>query len=375
MIFTFRDAIEELGEDFAFRIANELRPDSRYIFSDILPAQNRMSYSVESGALTVRPTMAGMSGMDSPYPPSGSVDISTFLERSAKISNEVTFPEETLRELQRLVRQAEVNGGSGKEQVVENLLNFTEKVLVQAHIDTFEWLRGQALCFGEINWTFNGKQLVVDYGIPNDHIFNTRTTSSNEAYGSSNSKFWEDHRAAIQKLGYNYNGPYMHPNTYDEIVTNSANNIQVTEQSGNTFTLRRYQEDGSGNRTEQLSGDRRDQVEVTVYGVEGELIDPANPDQTLTRPFLPEGRLVYTGQGQPNEFRVGDGSTQDVESELALGYTHIAPTVEGDGQPGRWARVFTPEQKPWQLTGQGVTNGLPVIENPEKLVVTSTEMT
>jgi len=48
--------------------------------------------------------------------------------------------------------------------------------------------------------------------------------------------------------------------------------------------------------------------------------------------------------------------------------------VEGNGQPGRWARVYTPQDEPWQLKGQGVTNGLPVIENPEKLAVISTEM-
>ena len=371
MQFTFRDAIEELGSDFAFRIASELRPDTTYLLSRILPPTNRMAYSVDSGSMTIRPTMAGMAAMDSPYPPTGHVEISTFLERTAKIANEAAFTEKALRELQRLLTQLQMSGGNTKQAVLENLLNFTEKVVVQSHIDTFEWLRGQALAYGEIDWTFGGKHLVVDYGIPSAHVFNTRTTASNEAYGASNSKFWDDHRAAIKLLGYNYNGPWMHPNTFDEIVANPANNIQITQQEGNVFTLRRYVDQAG---TQVLSGDRRDQVTVTVYGVEGEIIDPANPDSTLKRPFLDEGRVIYTGAGQPNEFRVGDGSTQDVESELALGYTHIAPTVESGGVSGRWARVYTPQDRPWQLVGQGVTNGLPVIENPEKLVIASTEM-
>lgn len=369
MDFTFRDAIEELGVDFAFRIARELRPDSRYLLARILPPVNRMSYSVESGSMTIRPTMAGMAAMDSPYPPTGHVEISTFLEQTAKIASEATFTEKALRELQRLLVQLRMQGGSGKEAVVENLLNFTEKVLVQSHIDTFEWLRGQALAYGEIDWSFGGKRLVVDYGIPAEHVFDTRTGT--EAYGGSDSKFWDDHRAAIKLLGYNYNGPFMHPETFDEIVTNEANNITITQQEGNVFTLRRYRE-VQGNTV--LSSDRRDQVTVTVYGVEGEIIDPNDPESTIKRPFLDPGRIIYTGAGQPNEFRVGDGSTQDVESELALGYTHIAPTVESGGAPGRWARTYTPEDRPWSLVGQCVSNGLPVVENAERLCLVSTEM-
>jgi hypothetical protein len=38
---------------------------------------------------------------------------------------------------------------------------------------------------------------------------------------------------------------------------------------------------------------------------------------------------------------------------------------------GRWARLFVPEQKPWQLTGQGVSNELPAIDHPEQIVIAS----
>jgi hypothetical protein len=68
------------------------------------------------------------------------------------------------------------------------------------------------------------------------------------------------------------------------------------------------------------------------------------------------------------------GSTIDPAADMALGYTHIAPTVEGNGLPGRWADLGTPDERPWELRGRGVSNVLPVIENPDKLVVLHTEM-
>jgi len=46
-------------------------------------------------------------------------------------------------------------------------------------------------------------------------------------------------------------------------------------------------------------------------------------------------------------------------SNLRLGYTHIGPTEEADGALGRWARVYTPDDRQWELCGEGVTNGLP----------------
>jgi hypothetical protein len=63
-----------------------------------------------------------------------------------------------------------------------------------------------------------------------------------------------------------------------------------------------------------------------------------------------------------------------VYKEGDLGYTHIGPTVEGGGQMGRWAQLFTPEQLPMQLHGRAVTNGLPVVETPEKIAIASSDL-
>lgn len=371
-LFTFSDALDELDDEFAFEIANELRPPDAYLLADILPPQNRTSYKVENGAMTVTPTMAGMTGMDSPYAPTGKTDVSTFLERTAKITNEATFPEQALRELQRAVRVLDVNSAQAKEQVIENVFNFTSKVIVQSHIDTMEYLRGQALAYGEIDWTFGDIRLQVDYGIPADHVFNTRTGT--DAYGGSSSLWWDDHLEAQKLLGYNFEGPYMHVQTFHDIVENPENDIQILSQDGNIFTLTRLKRDASGTRTTQESGDTRERATVTVYSEQGEIIDPANPEQTKKIDFMEPGRVVWIGTGKTRNFRVGTGATIDAELEYDLGYTHMGPTVEGNGQPGRWARVFTPEDRPWQLQGQGVQNALPVIENPERIVIGSTEL-
>lgn len=164
-----------------------------------------------------------------------------------------------------------------------------------------------------------------------------------------------------------------HPDTIDVIVNNPANKLAVMAQSGFNFTVRRLDEDASGRLRE--TGDARDTISLVAYQAEGEMIDPANPDGDLIQvPFMPLGKILALGNNSRTGYRVGEGSTRDPEADRALGYTHIGPSVEGKGLPGRWADVFTPERKKYQLVGQGVTNLLPVIEAPEKIVVASTDL-
>lgn len=373
-IFTFSDAIDELDDDFAFEIANGLRPPEMYAFADILPSLQRTSYKVENGTMTVRPTMAGLTGMDSPYAKTGHTEISTFLERTAKITNEVTFPERALRELQRMVRTLDISSSQAKEEVVDAVFNFTSKVLVQSHIDTAEYLRGQALQYGQIDWTFGDINLTVDYGIPADHVFSTRTITSGDAYSESGSLWWDDHRQAQRLLGFNMDAVYMHLDTLHAIIDNEANDVAVLQQDDNVFNLVQMRRDEAGNRTELESNDVRDRATVVTYQEQGEIIDPANPETTKKVDFMEPGRVFWVGEDPSESLRIGVGSTEAPEANFDLGYTHMGPTVEGDGQPGRWANVYTPEDRPWQLTGQGVQNMLPVIENPDKLVISSTEM-
>jgi len=159
MIFNFAEALARMGANAAVRIANASRPSANYLFNTFLPERNMMDYNVDASNMIVRTTMAGLVGMDSPYPPGGVVEVSSFLEKSAQLAISNTLTEGALRQLQALMRQMQVDGTLSNDFLQREALNFLQKVIIQALLDTDEWLRGQALVYGLINWTFNQKQL------------------------------------------------------------------------------------------------------------------------------------------------------------------------------------------------------------------------
>jgi hypothetical protein len=360
----------------AFRIANETRPPGSYLFNTLLPEQNRTSYHVETGNLTIRSTMAGLVGMDSPYPPGGVVTASTFLEQTAKIANEVGLTEAMLRQIQEFMVSLAISGQPTNEAAVNTVLNFLQKVIVQPHLDRFEWMRGQALVTGELNWEFNLKTLAVDYGVDATHFLTNRTGTA--SYGGSASAFWSDIRGLRTLLKNNVRAFITHGSVIDVIAANQSVNGVITAESFDdtrsirTVTIRRL------NTQLQFSQDVGDTVTLIGYNGEGEVLDPTTPDTPVVVPFFPspagKGKILAIGNNTQRGFRVGDGSTEDPNASVALGYTHIAPTVEGGGRPGRWANLFTPEHEPYTVRGRAVTNGLPVIENPDKIAVASTDM-
>lgn len=366
----FTQALRTLGANFALRLVNEARPGSAYLLASILPERPMRSYEVKNAAMTVRSAMAGLVGMDSPYPPTGMVELSTFLERSAKIANQVVMSEEALRTLQEMMLFLSASGTSTNERMVEEVLNFTNAVIIQPHLDTAEWLRGQALATGAIAWTFGQTALNVDYGVPNANKLTSR--SGNDAYAGSASKFWTDIRAQNKLLrGASSIIRIAHPDLIDDIVYNEVNALQVVAMTNERVTVRKMI---SQNGTNTPSSDARDTVELIKYGLESEVIDPAAPSTTKKVPFWPKTKMVAIGTAVNRGYVVGAGSVQPQEYEL--GYTHLAPTVEGQGAPGRWARVYTPEDRPWQLIGEGAGNLLPVIDahSISRIVIATSEV-
>lgn len=368
MDLNFATALAGLGANAAFRIANAARPSTAYLFATLLPERPDYDYHVESGYMTVRTTMAGLVGMDSPYPPGGQAEVSAFSENTAKIANQVLLPEYTLRKLQAMLMQLELTGQPTVQAVQTEALNFLNKVVVQAHMDTAEWLRAQALCYGEIDWTFNGKTLEVDYGIPSGNKLTER--SGGDAYIGATTKFWTDVREAKRLLHYDVRACIAHPTTVDAILFNDYNKLQVLSDINNVVTVQRLI--GSNERP---ATDARDTLQIIRYAAEGEVLDTGTPGQTQQIPFMPVGKLLFVANNVRTGYRVGEGSTPDPAADLALGYTHIAPTVEGGGVPGRWADLYTPQERPWQLVGRAVTNLLPVIEAPDKIVIATTAVT
>lgn len=374
MIFNFAEALAALGNNAAARIANGARPPANYLFATLLPERQIPDYHVEAANMIVRATMAGLVAMDSPYPPGGTVEVSTFLENSAKLGVSSTITEGAMRQLQAFMQQMQNTGTLTNDFLQREALNFLQKVIVQAQLDRAEWLRGQALVTGAIDWTFNQKNLSVNYGIPTANILTARTDSNNDAYGDTASAFWTDVAEARRLLRYNLRAAILNSVTLDEILGGAANSLEVLSQDLNIVRVRRYRTIG-GNTVPDT--DARYQMEFIIYDEEAEVLDTTAGStfgRTQTVKFMPDGKILFVGQNTENGYRVGQGSTDNPRNDLEIGYHHVGPTVEGGGMPGRWARLYVPEGRPMHLTGEGSSNELPVILNPSKIVVSTTEI-
>jgi hypothetical protein len=368
MFLNFAAAIATLGTDAGYRIAAAARPPAAYLFNTLLPEENRTTYHIKSGEMTVRSMMAGLVGMDAPYPPTGLVDVSTFFEQSAKIANSVQMPEAAIRTLQAHLAAMGISQAASIEQLAQEGLNFLQKVIVQAHLDAMEWLRGQTLVFGEIDWTFNQKNLLVDYGVPVGNFLPARAGA--DGYGGATSQFWTDVRLLRRALRGNVRAFIAHSETVDAIRYNTVNQLVVTAQSDTSITFQRTVNNGAS-----FSADAGDRIVIVIYDLEGEVMDPTDPNSSLILPFMPPGKLLAVGNNRASGYIVGQGSTNPAVSDTnRLGYTHIAPTVEGGGRPGRWTRMYVPENRPWEFRSDGVTNGLPVLEAPTKVAVATTDL-
>lgn len=372
MHLNFQAAIQQLGGAQGLaQIANQARVPGDYVLETLLPERPQYSYHVDGGSMSVRGTMAGLVGMDSPYPTGGVMDVSTFIEQSAKIAIHIPLPEKTLRAIQQMVTVIRGQGGDGMQATVDELLNFYNALIIQPMMDTAEWLRGQALTTGAINWTFNKKNLTVDYGVPAANKLAARTGTA--GYGSTASMFWADVRTLSSRVG----GAQFflaHPDTIELIRGNTVNGGAVVAEGGGQITFRRFARDGAGNYDPRaFSIDARDQIVLVAYGLDAEVLNPNDTATTLRVPFIERGKLVAVGQRNRRGYVVGQGALPDGDN-ATLGYTHVAPTIENGGVPGRWGQVFVPEHEPWSIHGRGAMNLLPVIEVPEAIAIATTAM-
>lgn len=369
-------AIEELGgADAVLRIANEARPPASYLLNTFLPEREMPTYRAEDAQLVIRATMAQLTGMDSAYPEGGAMDVGTFSEKIAKLSHKVTLTEQARRTIREMVERFVLQRREESvisAAVITSLLNFINKLLLQPHFDRREWLRGQVLCTGGIDWTSNGIPLVLDYSIPDEHKFPTRLGT--DAYGGTTSKWWEDHRKARRLLRGTYTLSLAHQDTVDDIRYNSANELNTLSADNGRYVLQRFR--GS---LERASTNADETMVLVAYNGEGEIRDPNDPSKLIRVPFMERGVVVDIGAGAPDEslLPIGQGSTADPDARrLEIGYTHVGPTEENNGAMGTWARVYTPENMPMQLVGESVSNSLPVVypSGRRRIVIRSTAL-
>jgi hypothetical protein len=373
MDFDLRQAIESLDPEQVFEIANQARPPARYLFNSILPNRNMETYDIEGGSMTIRTTMAGLSGMDSEYTEGGAADSAEFAGQTGKMTIHSALTEKMLRSLQAALLRLAARRMDNTGLIQQTGLNWVNKIIVQALLDREEWLKGQALSTGKLDWTFNGKRLRADYGIPAENILPARTGT--DAYGSTTSKFWEDIHALYDLLNWDVRAFLIHPTLLRDILNNQEylklEQVNWDAATG-SFSLRRLTE-RFGNT--QQSPDSRDRVTLIAYKEEGEIFDLDNPGKTKKIPFMPIGPIIAIGAPIANNvFEIGEGSTPAPASPVQLGYTHIAPTTEGGGRPGRWTRLYVPEERPWSMESDGVENVLPIIEAPERIAISFSDI-
>lgn len=357
------------GAEGINRLSNAARTPDTYFLTAILPERDVPSYIAKGGSIRVRSTMAGLVGLDSVDPEGGAMDLTTFMENIAKIAISARLTEQAIIELQALAAAATIAGGNTRDIAVNAVLNFVAKMLLQPHYDRREWLRGQALFTGGIDWQFNGADLQVDYGIPSANIFATRT--GNDAYDGSASKFWTDWKGARLILGDSFRGAMVTRQTADAIIENSVNKVTVLADADRTISLVKYV--GAEDGLRPASPDQRERATLVVYDKEGEVWDLANPGKTKKTRLIPNGVLGFFGsEDRSSDFIVGEGATTDPENDRALGYSHIGPTVENNGRTGIWTDVEIPRDMPQHVFGRARGRFLPVIENPDKIVLAST---
>lgn len=373
MDFSFAEALAALGVNVGARIANAARPPANYLFNTFLPERTLPTYHVEGASMVVKTTMAGLAAMDSPYPPGGAIEISTFLEQTAKLAISNTLTEGALRQLMTLMTQLQANGQMTNEFLQREALNFLQKVILQGMLDTAEWLRGQALVYGALNWSFNQKTLAVSYGIPAANFLTARTDANADSYSDTASAFWTDVAAARRLLRYNLRAAVLNSSTMDKILGNSVNALQIVSQDNARVRLRRYKLIGGVPIPED---DVRYSIDFIIYDEEAEVYDTTAGSLGTTQrvKFMPDGKILFVGQNSNSGYRVGQGSTDNPRNDLELGYYHIGPNVESGGRSGRWSRLYVPEGRPMMLTGESASNELPVLTAIDKLVVATTEL-
>lgn len=364
----FSPIIAGLGAHAAVRIIRETRVSADYRLMKYLPEINKTSFTVNQRTMQIVPTMAMPTRRSRPFAKGGTMRGNALKEDVIKLTNSIPMDEETRIELWEMMLRMEMSN----DQMGMEAMQFLRDTAVQAQWDTAEYMRGMALSNGTLAWEFNGIVINVDYGVPADHKLATRTVASNTNYAGSQSSFWADMHSLQRVLDYRVRSFVTHPETYDDIVNNPANAVEVIDGDYEMgwFDLVKTKGD-----IDRQSGDKRDRVRLNIYGNEGKVIDPDNPDSTIKVPFITPGKVTAIAEAGKSGYRVGKGSAPvDLNEDEAVGYTHIAPTVEGDMKPGRWARLRVPDDEPYNLYAESVANIIPVLTAPDKIAIATTEL-
>lgn len=383
MQFNFAEIIAEQNanlpamDNFAFAMARTTVVPSEYLWNTVLPATPKPTYYVKGGSMRIYPTMLGLVPMDTPYPPMGAITSAQFFENTTKVGGVMNFPEATLREMREWANSefSRISDSMGldaartaRKELLVNAVIGMSTMMLKAQWDTMEWCRSRAMTKGTLTWTYGKIALNIDYDIPTANI---KSYTSTDSFYNTASKFWTAIKYVYTRLSAGFT-VVMNYQTYLSIINNPVNNIVVTgDVSLGNGLSRKTVQFFDRSLTNYRAVDTRETLTIICYDKSGTVID--KDGNLAAKPFIDDGDIVAIGAEKPEGFEITLGSTADPTKEYELGYTHIAPTEEG-GQSAIWQRVFTPEDKPYQLQGETASNFLPVIINPNRVVQIHTEM-
>lgn len=355
---TFQMILSELGRADYVRMANQPIDEAEFILASILPEERKASYEAKAGKITVIPTMAGETGNDSPYVPTGDLEINAWSQGLAKFTAIGTISENAQIEFQQMRDQILLAGNlEGANTYTRNfLLNWLETWIRGAFRQQNEYLRGQALSSGQL--VLRGG--IVDLGVPAE---NRRVLTGADLVNAGSSKFWETIRWGDRQVN-GVRARICSWNTLDAILDNNINAISVVdEQVSGQGQVKIVRLRKLVNNSQAFSTDTRDSTTIVAYKGRGKLKNPAGG--FIDTPYWPDGKLSFVGTNQTQQV-AQDGT---VTTREALGHTHVGPTVEGDGRPGVWLNARVPEGRPYHVISEGAERVMTVIEEPKKLAI------
>ncbi len=377
---TFATISAALRQGRLIELANQPVDPGEALLVNFLPEERIADFTARSGAFKVIPVMAGLTGMDSPYTPGGTFEGTSFVEGTIKATIRTEMPEAFIREVMQMAREIQLGTveGTTRDYLAFQFLNWLEAVGDQGLADRREYTRGLAISTGAMitaeGTGQNRKTISIDFGVPAENK-PAKFTAAN-GFAGTTSQFLAVARQARRRLKGGLRAIIMSDDTLQMILDNPAHGFVVTAErlspQGNIRTVQVQRAVFQGGQTITPAIDRDVNATLTLIGYSRTVNLRTDSGTLVETQAFPDGVVSFVG----NNTRVARTTSQGgvVQRVNALGYTHIAPTVEGGLAPGIFLDAFVDPKEPWQVRAHGAENFLPVLEAPSQLFIAQTDV-
>ncbi len=380
MAETFATIIGSLNQARIVELANQPVDRGEYLLESVLPEERVADFTARTGSFKVIPVMAGLVGMDSPYTPGGYFEATSFTQGTIKSALRIELPEAFQREVMQMAQQIQLGNVAGnlRDYLLDRFLNWLEVGGEQGLLDRREYTRGLALSTGQIQTTEgdgeNKKTIAIDFELPASNR-PAKFTAAN-GFGGTTSQFKSVVRTARRALRGGLRAIVMSDDTLNMILDNPAHGFVVTAESlspqGNIRTVQVQTAVYQGGQTITPAIDRDVNATLTLIGYSRTVNLRTTAGTLIETQAFPDGVVSFIGNNSRLSRQTVQGGV--VQRINALGYTHIAPTVEGGLVPGVYLNAYVDPNRPWEIRAHGAQNFLPILEEPKALYIAQTDM-